>query len=430
MALYFTMKLHKTTLPSGLRLLIQPMAGTKTVTVMVTVGTGSKYEQKDQAGLTHFLEHLMFKGTQKRPTALAISETLDAVGGEYNAFTDKELTSYYAKVAANHFDLALDVISDMLLNSKLAAEEIEREKGVIVEEMNMYQDTPMRYVSDIFEALLYGDTPAGRRIIGVKETVRAFNREHFVDYWRRQYTAPNMSVTVTGACGPAAVQAAVAKAFAKLLKTKAQGKDRVIENQTAPALKIFEKKTDQMHLRLGVRTFGILTKQRPTLEVMAAILGGGMSSRLFINIRERQGLCYYVYADTEFFTDHGYLAAQAGVTSEKLGRAAFSIGRELARLKNETISEAELTKAKEYIKGKALLRLEQSDAMAGFLAREEALTGRAESVEEFLKHIDKVTAHGIKEVAGLIFKPERLNLAVIGPVQKTADLERVISQIF
>ena len=190
--------MHNLKLPSGLKIIVEPMTGTKTVTVFVAVNTGSKNESDRERGLSHFLEHMMFKGTIKRPSALAISEELDAVGGEFNAFTDKELTVYYAKVPSHHFATALDVISDMVLNSKLEAEEIDREKGVIIEEMNMYQDTPMRYVSDIFEELLYGDTPAGRQIIGTKDSVRAFGRNDFMAYRQSQYTGPNMAVIVAG----------------------------------------------------------------------------------------------------------------------------------------------------------------------------------------------------------------------------------------
>lgn len=424
------MRFTKITLPSGLRLIVQPMAGTKTVTVLVTVATGSKYETRKENGLSHFLEHMMFKGTAKRPTALAISETLDAVGGEYNAFTGKEETSYYAKVAAGHFDLALDVLSDMLLNSKLAAEEIEREKGVIAEEINMYQDTPMRYASDLFEQLLYGDTPAGRDIAGTKASVRALTRADFIDYWQRQYTALNTVVTVAGACDVKRAQAAVVRAFQPLLKTRPKAKPRVKERQAKPGLLLKPKETDQMHLRLGVRTFPVTSALRPTLAVLSAVLGGGMSSRLFISVRERQGLAYYVYTENEFFTDHGYLSAQAGVRRDKLADAVKSIGAEFRRLRDQTVRVAELTKAKEYIKGKALLGLESSDQLANFLAHQEALTGHIQTMDEYLSSIDKVTGRGIKEAAAAIFRPEKLNLAVIGPVKNEQPLAAAVNKIF
>src|SRR3989338_6091604 len=422
--------MHNLKLPSGLKIIVEPMTGTKTVTVFVAVNTGSKNESDRERGLSHFLEHMMFKGTIKRPSALAISEELDAVGGEFNAFTDKELTVYYAKVPSHHFATALDVMSDMVLNSKLEAEEIDREKGVIIEEMNMYQDTPMRYVSDIFEELLYGDTPAGRQIICTKDSVRAFGRNNFVAYRQSQYTAPNMAVIVAGDCRSPATKAAVAAAFKKLGAAPARGRSPVKDAQTAPAIKVFNKKTDQMHLRLGVRTFGLTDPRRATLGVLSAILGGGMSSRLFINIRERQGLCYYIYADPEFFVDHGYLAIQAGLNSEQVVRAAESIGKELRRLRDEPVPAAELKKAKEYIKGKFLMGLESSDAMAGFLGRQAILLGKIETVAERLKEVEKVTERGIKELAQEIFIPQHLNLAVIGPLENGADLEKTLLKFF
>src|SRR3989338_5926788 len=299
--------------------------------------------------------------------------------------------------------------------------------------MNMYQDTPMRYVSDIFEELLYGDTPAGRQIIGTKDSVRAFGRNDFMAYRQSQYTGPNMAVIVAGGRpGPPAptAQPAVAAAFKKLSTAPAKGRSPVKDAQTAPAIKVFNKKTDQMHLRLGVRTFGLTDPRRATLGVLSAILGGGMSSRLFINIRERQGLCYYIYADPEFLVDHGYLAIQAGLNSEQVVRAAESIGKELRRLREEPVPAAELKKAKEYIKGKFLMGLESSDAMAGFLGRQAILLGKIESVAERLKEVEKVTERGIKELAQEIFIPQHLNLAVIGPLENGADLEKTLLKFF
>lgn len=414
----------------GLRVLTKHMPGTNSATLMIAVATGSRHEADSERGLSHFLEHMMFKGTMKRPTALHIAEALDAVGGEFNAFTDKEMTAYYTKVASQHFDLALDVLSDMLLNSKFDAKEVEREKGVILEEMNMYQDTPMRYVNDLLEGLLYGDTPEGRQIIGTKDSVTAFKREDFVNYWQRQYTAPNMVVAVAGAIEPDLVTKKIERVFGNLASQNAKARGEAMFQQAEPKVHYFQKTTDQTHFRLGVRAFALSDPRRPILQVLSAILGGGMSSRLFTNIRERQGLCYYINSENELYTDHGHLAIQAGVTTIKLNDALSSVGQELNKLSTVEVSEAELRKVKEYIKGKMLLNFEASDAVAGFMARQQALLGKVETLDERLAKIEKVSKSDITKVAREIFLPKHLNLAVIGPKSDPGVLANTLAQYF
>ena len=280
----------KTTFENKLRLVTSAMRETRTVTVLVMVATGSRYETKQTNGISHFLEHMLFKGTKKRPTALDITEEIDRVGGEYNAFTSKEYTGYYAKVASKHKKLIMDVISDIFLNSKLNPEDIEKEKGVIVEEINMDLDTPASYVRDLFEALLYGDQSLGWPIIGTKENVKALNRDKLIEYFERQYVASNTVVIVTGNIDEEETAGEVIEYFKSIKEDGYMPKSPIRETQDKPASLVHYKKTDQTHLCLGVRSYGLNSEDYFILEVLASILGGGMSSRLFTEVREKRGL--------------------------------------------------------------------------------------------------------------------------------------------
>ena len=274
---------HTKKLANGLEIISAPLAGTKTVTALIMVATGSKFENKQTSGLSHFLEHLFFKGTKKRPTTLAISAELDKVGGEFNAFTGKEYTGYFVKVAAEELELALDVLSDMLLNSKFAAAEIEREKAVVIEELNMYLDNPLIYIEDLFESCLYGDSPAGRDTIGTKQTILSFNRPDVLNYVGSQYSAPKMIVCLAGQVG--AKEAGLAKKyFSKFSKKDYREKPVTNDRQDRPALKLHYKKTDQAHLSLGVRASGFATPDELIVKIIALLLGGSMTSRLFTQL--------------------------------------------------------------------------------------------------------------------------------------------------
>ena len=312
-----TFKHHLETLDSGLRLVTIPMPATKTATVFVLVGTGSKYESKDINGISHFLEHMMFKGTTKRSGTMDIARELDSIGAEYNAFTGKEYTGYYAKASAEKLDTTLDVVFDIFLNSKFDENEIKTEKGVIVEEINMYQDLPQRHVSDLFEELLYGDQPAGWNIAGKKDTVVNFNRDQFVDYFNTHYVAENTIVAVAGNVKPEEVKKKVEDYFKNIRHGKSIGKPAVIEKQDEPKLLVSFKQTDQSHFILGFRSFGMFDDRRYALSVLSKIMGGGMSSRLFYEVRERRGLAYYVRSEVNPYTDSGYFGISAGVNNEK-----------------------------------------------------------------------------------------------------------------
>ncbi len=416
----------KITLKNGLRVISVPSSSTKAVTVLVVVGTGSKYETKEVNGISHFLEHMFFKGTKKRPSTLKIAETLDRVGGAYNAFTTKEFTGYFAKVSFEYLDLALDWVSDIFLNSKLEEQEIKRERGVIVEEINMYLDTPMKYIGNLWEQLLYGDQPAGWLTIGTKKNVLGFKRKDFLDYLKSHYSALNTIVAVAGNFDKGEILDKVKKYFNNIGKDSPKSKTEVIEGQRKPGALLHFKKTDQTHLILGVRGYHLLHPQRYAQEILATILGGNMSSRLFILIRERRGLCYYIHTSSDPYTDSGYLATQAGVPNKDVEKVVSLILKEYKDIRDKKISQRELTKAKDYLKGSLILSLEPSDAKASFYAGQELLTGEILTLEEKCAKIDKVSVNDIKKVAEGIFQPEKLNLAMIGPHRNKSQFQELL----
>jgi len=418
---------QKHTFKNGLRLITVPMKGTKAVTVLVLVGAGSKYEDKKNNGISHFLEHMFFKGTKKRPNTLAIAETLDRVGGEYNAFTGKEYTGYYAKLDSKYLDLAIDWVSDIFLNSKLEKEEIQREKGVIIEEVNMYLDTPIKYIEDLWEKLLYGNQPAGWSIAGDKKIIAKATRNQFLNYLKERYLAKNVIIVVAGNIGEIKNSKSKVKSYFQNIKTgKPKSKKRVIEKQNQPETLIHYKKTDQTHLYLGVRSYDIFDPRKYALSLLAVILGGNMSSRLWISVRERHGLAYYIKTSAHAYTDSGYLVSRAGVDNQRVAKAIRLILAEYKKITQEKISIMELRKAKDYIKGSTVLDLESSDAVASFFGGQEILTNRILTPEEKFAKIEAVTTEDIQKVAQDIFKPEKLNLALIGPFRDKKKFEKLL----
>ena len=367
------MNFSKKTLPNGLRIITVPMKDNPTVTVLVLVAVGSKYETKEINGLSHFLEHMCFKGTKKRPTALHISHELDSVGAQYNAFTGQEYTGYYAKAAAKHAPLLVDVVSDIYLNSTLPEAEMEKEKGVIIEEINMYNDLPQRKVQDIFMSLLYGNQPAGWDIAGTKEKVSKMKRSDFIDYRSKFYTAPETLVVVSGSIDEKEILKLVEKQFQSSSPKKGGGKLPVSEKQDMPAISNQKKETDQTHFVLGVRTFDAYAKKNAELKVLTGVLSGGMSSRLFEKMRNKLGICYYVNASEDSFTDHGFFSVSAGVKNERLVEAIKEILKELASLRDTLVPEKELAKVKDYLVGGMYLGLESSDSLAEFYGSQEII---------------------------------------------------------
>lgn len=417
---------QKHTFKNGLRLVTVPMKKIKAVTVLVLVGTGSKYETREINGISHFLEHMFFKGTKKRPNALAIAETLDMVGGDYNAFTGKEHTGYWAKTDNEHLDLALDWVSDMFLNSKIEQKEIEREKGVVLEEINMYLDTPTRYIWRIWEALLYGNQPAGWLVLGRKEVIRKLKRKDFIDYLSNHYSAKNTVIAVAGNINSQDIRRKVQKYFKNIKTNQHKNKKLVVEKQKKPNLLIHYKKTDQTHLFLGTRGYGIFHPDKYVLNILSVILGGNMSSRIWIEIRERHGLSYYVRTGTDIYTDTGTLYTRAGVDNKRVEKAIQIIIKNYKLIKNKKISAKELKKAKDFIKGRSILAMEESDEQAIFYADQELLENKILTLEEKFAKIEEVTASDIQRVAKNIFKPEKLNLALIGPFKDKKRFEKLL----
>lgn len=409
------MHYKKHTLKNGLRIILAPMQENETVTVLVMTGVGSRYETRKENGLAHFLEHMFFKGTEKRPTALDISRELDAVGAEYNAYTGKDRTAYYAKVEAHHADIALDVVSDIFMNAKIEQAEIDRERGAILQEINMYEDMPMRHLNDLWELHLYGDTPLGWEIVGPKSNIKSFQRKDFMKYLARGYVAKNVVVGVAGKFDPKIMKKMIEERFAHIRTGKKPSFKKNTVKQSKPEVFVQEKKTDQTHMLLGVRAYDMYHPDRYTLSVLATILGGGMSSRLFMAVRERRGLAYSVQTGVESYHEAGYLATQCGVEHENLEETIHVILDEYRRIAHEPVEADELKKAKEYIKGKMAMGLEGSDDVVEYLVTQETIRGEIVLPKEKAKLVDKVTADDILRVAKDIFQDKKLNLAVIGP---------------
>ncbi len=417
---------RKTTLENGLRIITVPQKGTQAVTVLVLVGTGSKYETKKTNGISHLVEHLVFKGTKKKPTPLAVVEPIDKIGGAWNAFTGEDYTGYFAKVAAPHFELALDFVSDVYLNPLFPGKEIKKEKGVIFEEINMYNDLPMRYVDTLWNKLLYGDQPAGWDVLGQKETVDRISRKDILSYARSQYVSSNTIVCIAGKIKEAQAIAKAKEYFSKIKDAQTRKKPKVIERQTGPECILFSKKTDQTHLRLGVRGYNVLHPQRYAQDLLGLILGGMKSSVLFVEIREKLGMAYYVSTAAEANSDTGCLVTQAGVDNKRLEKAISVILKEYKRASRLKISQTELKKAKDNFKGRLALALESSDAKAIFYGSQELLENQILTPEGIFKKIDKVSTDDILKVGKDIFRPKNLNLALIGPFKEKDKFRKLL----
>jgi predicted Zn-dependent peptidase len=414
-------------LDNGLRILTAPMESAQSVTCAIMLAAGSRYETEATNGIAHFSEHMFFKGTEKRPTARDISKEIDAIGGEFNAFTGKEYTGYYVKCAAESRDVALDVLVDMLRNSKFAPDEIEREKGVIIEEMNMYFDTPRDFISGVYEELLYGDQPLGWDIIGRKETIRDATQDTFRSYLDHWYKPKRMVVGIGGAVGEG-----LHERIADLLGDVASaetGEPAPIElspNGDA-RVKVHTKASDQAHICLGLHSYPLEHPDRYVLQVLATVLGGGMSSRLFTEVRERRGLAYYVYGLNHSYTDAGTLYAQAGVDINRIDDAVTTVAGELRKIAEERVPDDELAKAKSFAKGRFVLQLETSQGLIMFGLRREVLESKTPDPEEIMAELDKVTVEDVQRVACDVIEGHGLQLAVIGPFDDPARFEKLLA---
>ena len=422
------MQFKKTTLTNGVRVILLPLAESPAVTVLVMTETGSKSEEKRLSGISHFLEHVVFKGTKKRPTTLATSLELDAIGAEYNAFTAQEFTGFYAKAHARHFDVAYDVITDIYLNPIFDPAELEKEKGVVVEEIRMYQDMPQRHVEDILLHQLYGDTPAGRNITGTEETVKSFTREDIDAYHKSHYTAESTIVVLAGAFDEASALQKLEHTFSVIPvgDTKITAKAPVVENQSAPSLEVKYKETDQTHVILAVRTFPVVDTRVPVLQLITTILSSGFSSRLVQRLREKMGIVYYVRSGIDSFIDHGFFSVSAGLDSSRLKQGIEAIIDELKKISTELVPESELRKAKDQFIGSMMLSLDSSDSLADFVGYQEIMKKNIKTPDEIAARIEAITAADILSVAKEIFVDKGLNLSGIGRL-KEPEIQMLIS---
>ena len=422
------MKFEKKTFSNGLRAIVAPMKDTQAITLWVLFSTGSKYETKRINGISHFLEHLFFKGTKSRPEAGQVNRELDRLGAESNAFTSKEYTGYYVKAAAKHFDTALDIVSDILIKPLFKKEEIEKERGVILQEISMYEDDPRRQAAEIFEELLYGDQPAGWDTAGYPDTVKNITRDDIVRYKQSHYLTSNAVVAVAGNIESAAAFKKVEKAFAQMARGEKLSKPQVRDAQKLPAVKFKKKDVDQTHIRLGVRAYDMYDERRYALGVLNTILGGNWSSRLFMELREKLGLTYYVRSFMEEYTDTGYVMAAAGVPHRTLPQVAKKI-IEVFKDAKKKISPSEIKFAKEYIRGQTALAFESTDEVATFLASQELFRKKIMTPDEILAKIEKVKKDDIMKIARDIFRPSRVNLAAIGPEAADGVYKKILAEL-
>jgi len=420
------MKFKKKVLPNGLRMLAVPMVDNPTVTVLVLVETGSKYELKEKNGLSHFLEHMCFKGTTTRPNTSDLSKELDTLGCEYNAFTGQEFTGYYAKGKHSDFAKLLDIVSDLYLNPLLKEDEIEKEKGVIVDEINMYDDMPMQKVHEVWMNLLYGDQPAGWTIAGEREVVRGMSRKDFLAYRKQHYVAGATTVIVSGNIDAAQAFKEVAKKFKGVTNAKKKGKKKTRETQGVPRIAVRYKETDQTHFILGVRSFPVYGKRNPVLSVLGGVLGSGMSSRLFRKIRDEMGVGYYVRAGNSTSTDSGYFAVSAGVANNRMEEVVRAVIGEFALLKKGLVPEDELSKVKEHLVGMMYLGLESSDDLAEYYGVQEILRRDLRTPKDRERLIRAVTAEDLRNMARTIFIEKNLNLALVGPFKDGTKLKQLL----
>ena len=416
---------QKTVLDNGLRLITTTMPHTRSVSICVFIGVGSRYESEAQAGVSHFIEHLIFKGTPKRATSKEISVAIEGVGGMLNGGTDRELTVYWVRVAQPHFRLALDVLADILLHSKFDPADIERERQVIIEEINMSKDSPSQQVNMLIDELMWPGHPLGRDIAGSKESVTAMTRDTMLDYLRSQYLPDNTVVSIAGNIPHRRAVTAVRRALASWTHQQPRPGYSAYEEQPNPRLQVERRDTEQAHLCLALPGLSLRHPKRYTLDLLNVVLGAGMSSRLFTEIRDKLGLAYSIHSYAEHLLDSGSVTIYAGVEPKNLPVAIKAIVEQLAQLK-EPIPEDELSKAKELTKGRLLLSMEDTRSVASWTGGQEILTGDIRTVDQVVAIIDAITADELEELARELVIGDLLRLAVVGPVADDEPLKELL----
>jgi predicted Zn-dependent peptidase len=417
---------QRQTLSNGLRVLTAPLDHARSVACYVMLAAGSRYENESTRGIAHFAEHMFFKGTERRPTARELAMEVDSIGGEFNAFTSKEYTGYYIRCSGEERDRAFDVLIDMLRNSKFDSEELEREKGVIIEEMNMYFDTPRDYVSSVYEELLFGSNPLGWETLGTKETVQAASRQTFLDYLGQWYKPPRIVVGCAGAVGDGLLPM-LEGLLGDLSGNGSAGPAAAeVERSQEPRVRIHRKDSDQANVALGIPSYPLPHPDRYVLQLLGTVLGTGMSSRLFTEVRERRGLAYYVFAYNNSFTDAGTLYAQAGVDLKRAEEAVEVIAAEFKKLAEEPVPPDELEKARALAKGRFVLQTESPNGLILFGLRREVLEGAAAEPTEVLAGLDAVTVEDVQRVAQDVIGGAGLRCALIGPFDDEAKFQGLL----
>jgi predicted Zn-dependent peptidase len=415
------------TLENGLRVLTAPLPHAQSVACFVMLAAGSRYEQAENRGIAHFAEHMFFKGTERRPTSRDLTTIVDGIGGEFNAFTSKEYTGYYVRCAGADRDVALDVLVDMLRHSKFDPEEVEREKGVILEEMNMYFDTPRDYISSVYEELMFGENPLGWETLGTKETIRGATRETFLEYLERWYTPQRMVVGVSGKVGDDLLPTLEGLLGDMGGNGAGSPAPAQLERDGRPRVRVHHKDSDQAQICLGVPSYPLEHPDRYALQLLATVLGSGMSSRLFTEVRERRGLAYYVYGMNHSYTDAGTLLAQGGVDLARVDEAVKVVVEQFRRMAEETVPSDELEKARSYAKGRFVLQTESPQGVILFGLRREVLEGRAAEPEEIVAGLDAVTAEDVQRVARDVIRDGALHVAVIGPFEDEERFAKLVA---
>jgi predicted Zn-dependent peptidase len=416
---------HKTILPNGLRILSSSMPQTHSVCIAIFIGVGSRYETDQQAGTSHFIEHILFRGTPTRPTSRLISEAIEGIGGILNGATDKEMTFYWCKVTREHFRTAAEVLGDMLLNSNFDPTDIEKERQVIVEEIHMCKDSPSQSVGLLIDNLLWPGHALGRDIAGTAESVGKLDRRALREFYENRYSPENTVVTVTGNVSQEEVISVIDGLLGKWTNPGPRAPYNLFEHRDGPRLKIEKRETEQAHLCLALPGIALDHPRRFQLDMLNVILGEGMSSRLFSEIRDKMGLAYSISSYVEHFLDSGSLTVAASVDPENLNKTIEAALEQLELLK-EPAAETEVKKAREISKGRLLLRMEDSRNVAGWLGGQEMLLGRILTLEDVISIIDAVTPDEISTIAREVIDVEQARLAVVGPVEKADQLYRLL----
>ena len=433
--IYLKAMIGRKKLANGLEVLTVPVSGTKAITIMILFPVGSRFEDEKLAGASHFVEHMMFKGTKKRPTYLEISRELDAVGAEYNAFTSKDYTGYYIKIDSRQQELGFDVLSDMVFNSSFDEEEVKKEKGVIVEELRMYEDNPIMDIDSVYESIVFPNHPLGRDVGGTTQTVKAISRDRLFDYYKKYYRPDNMILVLAGNIDQKNKDKFIKKYFGVEKNKKNIGavkfyKKFKFDKSEIPLekrIKIKTKKIDQAHVMMGFPGLNYTDKKRYAMSVLLAVLSGGMSSRLFVEVREKRGLAYMIRASVSPYVDTGTVYVQAGLDPVRLPEALRVIKSELEKIATTEVAPKELKDAKNNLIGRLTLSLEDSSEQASWYAKKFLFNKKIETPEQVITEIKKVSASDVKKLAQQLFDFKQMRVAVISQMKRDQIL-KILSQ--